>query len=71
MDFKNFKKGEWDIVKEVSVVGVKVFKIDVVWVGYGYFFGLNGVEDVVNVFVKEIDGVVCLMIVLLDGWVGI
>ena len=40
------------------------------WVGYGYSFGLNGVEDAANVFVKETDGAVRPMIVSLDGWAG-
>ena len=43
------QKGERDIAKEVSVAGVKALKTDVAWVGYGYSFGLNGVEDAANV----------------------
>ncbi|MEB7954792.1 TIM-barrel domain-containing protein [Enterococcus faecalis] len=69
-DPKNPKKGERDIAKEVSVAGVKALKTDVAWVGYGYSFGLNGVEDAANVFVKETDGAVRPMIVSLDGWAG-
>ncbi len=69
-DPKNPKKGERDIAKEVSVAGVKALKTDVAWVGYGYSFGLNGVEDAANVFVKETDGAVRQMIVSLDGWAG-
>ncbi|EOL43605.1 TIM-barrel domain-containing protein [Enterococcus caccae] len=64
------KKGERDIEKEVSVAGVKALKTDVAWVGNGYSFGLNGVEDAANVFVKETDGAVRPMIVSLDGWAG-
>ena len=68
-DPKNPKR-RTDIAKEVSVAGVKALKTDVAWVGYGYSFGLNGVEDAANVFVKETDGAVRPMIVSLDGWAG-
>lgn len=64
------QKGERDIEKEVSEAGVKALKTDVAWVGNGYSFGLNGVEDAAKVFVEQTQGNVRPMIVTLDGWAG-
>lgn len=69
-DPKNPKKGERDIEKEVKDAGVKALKTDVAWVGSGYSFGLNGVEDAANVFVDQTQGQVRPNIVSLDGWAG-
>ena len=64
------KKNERDIEKEVRDAGVKALKTDVAWVGHGYSFGLNGVEDAAKVFVEQTNGTVRPMIVSLDGWAG-
>jgi len=69
-DVNNPKKGERDIEKEVRVAGVKALKTDVAWVGYGYSFGLNGIEDAANTFVNQTNGNVRPLIVTLDGWAG-
>ncbi len=58
-----------DIVKEVRDAGVRVLKTDVAWVGAGYSFGLNGVEDVARVM-PEYGGGARPFIISLDGWAG-
>ncbi len=58
-----------DIINEVGVAGVKVLKTDVAWVGPGYSFGLNGVQDVANIMPKHGNGT-RPFIISLDGWAG-
>ncbi len=58
-----------DIVKEVRDAGVRVLKTDVAWVGAGYSFGLNGVEDVAKIM-PEYGNNARPFIISLDGWAG-
>ncbi|PTN07288.1 TIM-barrel domain-containing protein [Mangrovibacterium marinum] len=58
-----------DIVKEVGVAGVRVLKTDVAWVGAGYSFGLNGVQDAAEIMQKE-GNQARPFIISLDGWAG-
>ncbi|MFP4547093.1 MAG: TIM-barrel domain-containing protein [Fidelibacterota bacterium] len=58
-----------DIVKEVSVAGVRVLKTDVAWVGAGYSFGLNGVQDAAEIMQQYGDDA-RPFIISLDGWAG-
>ena len=58
-----------DIVKEVKVAGVRVLKTDVAWVGAGYSFGLNGVQDAAEIMQEHGDNA-RPFIISLDGWAG-
>ena len=58
-----------DIVKEVGVAGVRVLKTDVAWVGAGYSFGLNGVQDAAEIMQKY-GNKARPFIISLDGWAG-
>lgn len=58
-----------DIVREVRDAGVRVLKTDVAWVGAGYSFGLNGVEDVGNIM-PQYGNDARPFIISLDGWAG-
>lgn len=58
-----------DIVKEVGVAGVRVLKTDVAWVGAGYSFGLNGVQDAAQIM-QEHGNNARPFIISLDGWAG-
>ncbi|MFV0590736.1 MAG: TIM-barrel domain-containing protein [Draconibacterium sp.] len=58
-----------DIVKEVGVAGVRVLKTDVAWVGAGYSFGLNGVQDAAEIM-QERGNNARPFIISLDGWAG-
>ncbi|MGV8962475.1 MAG: TIM-barrel domain-containing protein [Candidatus Saccharimonadaceae bacterium] len=58
-----------DIVKEVDVAGVRVLKTDVAWVGAGYSFGLNGVQDAAQIM-QEHGNNARPFIISLDGWAG-
>lgn len=58
-----------DIVKEVSNAGVRVLKTDVAWVGAGYSFGLNGVDDVAQIM-SYYGNNARPFIITLDGWAG-
>lgn len=55
-----------DIDKEVGVAGVRVLKTDVAWVGWGYSFGLNGIDDAASVMARYARP----FIITLDGWAG-
>jgi len=58
-----------DIKNEMIVAGVNVLKTDVAWVGAGYSFGLNGIQDVANIMTKY--GITARpFIISLDGWAG-
>ncbi|XP_028158733.1 uncharacterized protein LOC114351652 [Ostrinia furnacalis] len=69
-DPENPKKGERDLEKEVSVAGVVALKCDVAWIGSGYSFGLNAVEDATNVFNSSTTQKARPMIIMVDGWAG-
>ncbi len=58
-----------DIINEVGVAGVRVLKTDVAWVGAGYSFGLNGVQDVATIMPKY-GNQARPFIISLDGWAG-
>ncbi|MGQ3572834.1 TIM-barrel domain-containing protein [Ornithobacterium rhinotracheale] len=58
-----------DIIKEVKDAGVRVLKTDVAWVGAGYSFGLNGVQDVAEIMPKYGNDA-RPFIISLDGWAG-
>lgn len=58
-----------DIVKEVGVAGVRALKTDVAWVGAGYSFGLNGVQDAAEIMEKHGNNA-RPFIISLDGWAG-
>lgn len=58
-----------DIVKEVGLAGVRVLKTDVAWVGAGYSFGLNGVQDAAKIM-QEHGNKARPFIISLDGWAG-
>ncbi len=58
-----------DIINEVGVAGVRVLKTDVAWVGAGYSFGLNGVQDVATIMPKHGNNA-RPFIISLDGWAG-
>lgn len=58
-----------DIVKEVGTAGVRVLKTDVAWVGAGYSFGLNGVQDAAKI-IPQYGSNARPFIISLDGWAG-
>ncbi len=58
-----------DIVKEIRDAGVRVLKTDVAWVGAGYSFGLNGVDDAANLMPKYGNNA-RPFIITVDGWAG-
>lgn len=58
-----------DITNEMIVAGVNVLKTDVAWVGAGYSFGLNGIQDVANIMTKH-NITARPFIITLDGWAG-
>ncbi len=58
-----------DLIKEVAVAGVRVLKTDVAWVGAGYSFGLNGVQDAAKIMQKHGNNA-RPFIISLDGWAG-
>ncbi len=58
-----------DIVKEVRDAGVRVLKTDVAWVGDGYSFGLNGIDDVAGIM-PYYGNNARPFIITLDGWAG-
>ncbi len=56
-----------DILNEMVRAGVCVLKTDVAWVGAGYSFGLNGIQDVASIMSKY--GITTRpFIISLDGW---
>ena len=58
-----------DILNEMVRAGVCVLKTDVAWVGAGYSFGLNGIQDVASIMSKY--GITTRpFIISLDGWAG-
>lgn len=58
-----------DIVKEVRDAGVRVLKTDVAWVGAGYSFGLNGIDEVAQIL-PFYGQQARPFIITLDGWAG-
>lgn len=64
------KKGDRDLAKEVKIAGVVALKCDVAWVGKGYSFGLNAVENATNIFIQATNINVRPMIIMVDGWAG-
>ncbi len=58
-----------DITNEMIVAGVSVLKTDVAWVGAGYSFGLNGIQDVASIMSKYAI-TARPFIISLDGWAG-
>lgn len=64
------KKGERDLGKEVGMAGVVALKCDVAWVGSGYSFGLNAVEDATKIFINSTKKKSRPMIIMVDGWAG-
>ncbi|CAK1589684.1 unnamed protein product [Parnassius mnemosyne] len=62
------KKGERDLSKELSVAKVVALKCDVAWIGSGYSFGLNAVDEVTEIFMSNTK--VRPMIIMVDGWAG-
>lgn len=58
-----------DLEKEVGIAGVRVLKTDVAWVGAGYSFGLNGVQDAAKIM-HEFGTTARPFIISLDGWAG-
>ncbi|XP_045762304.1 oligosaccharide 4-alpha-D-glucosyltransferase-like [Maniola jurtina] len=66
----NPKKGERDLNKEVGIAKVVALKCDVAWIGSGYSFGLNAVENAAEIFVNKTRHTVRPMILMVDGWAG-
>lgn len=58
-----------DIVGEIHDAGVRLLKTDVAWVGAGYSFGLNGIQEVAQIMPREGNGA-RPFIISLDGWAG-
>ena len=58
-----------DILAEVRDAGVRVLKTDVAWVGWGYSFGLNGIDDAAGIMIEYGDNA-RPFIITLDGWAG-
>ncbi|KAG6460535.1 uncharacterized protein LOC115450246 [Manduca sexta] len=63
------QKGERDLSKEVGEAGVVALKCDVAWIGSGYSFAFNAVENATNIFVKNSKNARPL-IIMVDGWAG-
>lgn len=60
-----------DIDKEVGEAGIRAIKTDVAWVGYGYSFGLNGVDEGAKRLIAQSGADRARpFIVSLDGWAG-
>ncbi len=60
-----------DIDKEVGEAGIRAIKTDVAWVGYGYSFGLNGVDEGAKRLTQQSGSDEARpFIVSLDGWAG-
>lgn len=68
-DPKHPKKGERDLSQEVNV-GAVALKCDVAWIGAGYSFGLNAVENATKIFVNRAQKSVRPLIIMVDGWAG-
>lgn len=68
-DPQNPKKGERDLSQEVNV-GAVALKCDVAWIGEGYSFALNAVENATNIFVNSAQNKVRPLIIMVDGWAG-
>lgn len=64
------KKGERDLNKEVGIAGVAALKTDVAWIGYGYSFALNGIQDAADTFLEASKSKYRPMIISVDGWAG-
>ncbi|MCW6652147.1 discoidin domain-containing protein [Aerococcaceae bacterium NML210727] len=58
-----------DLPNEVERGLVRILKTDVAWVGPGYSFGLNGIEDAAKIM-KEKGNNARPFIITLDGWGG-
>ncbi|MDF7639350.1 glycoside hydrolase family 31 protein [Lactobacillus sp. ESL0791] len=69
VDPANPQPTDRDFEKEVEA-GVVALKTDVVWVGYGYSFGLNATQTAANMIKKIKGDAVRPFIVSLDGWAG-
>lgn len=69
-DPENPQKGERDLDQEISKANLAVLKTDVAWVGDGYSFGLNGIEDAAKAFIAQTKGKSRPFIISLDGWAG-
>ncbi|KAI5644608.1 glycosyl hydrolases family 31 domain-containing protein [Phthorimaea operculella] len=67
-DPANPQKGERDLAKEVGVAGVVALKCDVAWIGAGYSFGLNAVDNATKIFMKTTTH--RPLIIMVDGWGG-
>lgn len=67
-DPANPKKGERDVKKEVNIAGIRNIKTDVAWVGYGYDFGLDGIRDIADILINDVNQ--RPNIITVDGWVG-
>lgn len=60
-----------DIAKEVGIAGTRIIKTDVAWVGPGYNFGLNGVDEGAKRLTEHSgEDKARPFIVSLDGWAG-
>lgn len=63
------KKGERDLSQEVKV-GAVALKCDVAWIGEGYSFGLNAVENATKIFLDRAQNSLRPLIIMVDGWAG-
>ncbi|XP_072946528.1 alpha-glucosidase 2-like [Epargyreus clarus] len=70
VDPMNPKKGERDLSKEVGVANIVALKCDVAWIGCGYSFGLNAVENAASIFTEKTNSGVRPFIIMVDGWAG-
>lgn len=68
-DPENPRKGERDLSQEVKV-GAVALKCDVAWIGEGYSFGLNAVENATKIFMNRAHNKVRPLIIMVDGWAG-
>ncbi|CAH0714982.1 unnamed protein product, partial [Brenthis ino] len=64
------KKGERDLNKEVGIANVVALKCDVAWIGSGYSFGLNAIEQATKIFEKAAKNKARNLIIMVDGWAG-
>lgn len=70
VDPENPIKGDRDLKNEVRIAGVAALKCDVAWIGYGYSFALNAVENAAKLFAKGANHKSRTMIIMVDGWAG-
>lgn len=70
VDPANPQKGERDLNAEIKQANLAALKTDVAWVGAGYSFGLNALQDATVAFTTATAGQTRPFSLTVDGWAG-